>query len=71
MSGLPRDARSDESIGRSVRGRVPWLLLGLAGATLSAAVVGAFEDQLAQAAILATSIMAVAVFFPMVSLFYR
>ena len=49
MSGLPRDARPDESIGRIIRGRVPWLLLGLAGATLSAAVVGAFEDQLARA----------------------
>ncbi len=56
MSGLPRDARPDESIGRIIRGRVPWLLAGLAGATLSAAVVGAFEDQLARAAILASFI---------------
>ncbi len=56
MSGLPADSRPDESIGRIVRGRIPWLLIGLAGATLSAAVVGAFEDELAKAAILASFI---------------
>jgi magnesium transporter len=54
--GLPADTRPDESIGRIVRGRIPWLLIGLAGASLSAAVVGAFEDQLARAAILASFI---------------
>lgn len=56
MSGLPADSRPDQSIRRIVRGRIPWLLAGLAGASLSAAVVGAFEDQLAKAAILATFI---------------
>ena len=56
MSGLPADARPDESIRRIVRGRIPWLLIGLAGASLSAAVVGAFEEQLARAAILASFI---------------
>jgi magnesium transporter len=56
MSGLPADTRPDDSIGRIVRGRVPWLLIGLAGASISAAVVGAFEDQLAKAAILASFI---------------
>jgi magnesium transporter len=56
MAGLPADTRPDESIGRIVRGRIPWLLIGLAGATLSAAVVGSFEDQLARAAILASFI---------------
>ncbi len=56
MSGLPLDARPDESIRRIVRGRAPWLLLGLAGASLSAAVVGAFDEQLARAAILASFI---------------
>jgi magnesium transporter len=35
---------------------VPWLLVGLVGASMSAAVVGAFEDQLARAAILASFI---------------
>ena len=56
MSGLPADTRPDESIQRIVRGRVPWLLVGLVGASMSAAVVGAFEDQLARAAILASFI---------------
>jgi magnesium transporter len=56
MAGLPADTHPDESIRRIVRGRIPWLLIGLAGASLSAAVVGAFEDQLVQAAILASFI---------------
>ncbi len=56
MAGLPADSRPDESIVRIVRGRIPWLLVGLAGASMSAAVVGAFEDQLAKAAILASFI---------------
>lgn len=56
MAGLPADARADESIGRIVRGRIPWLLVGLAGASMSAAVVGAFEDQFTKAAILASFI---------------
>ena len=56
MAGLPADTGPDESIGRIVRGRIPWLLIGLAGASVSAAVVGAFEDQLARATILATFI---------------
>jgi magnesium transporter len=56
VAGLPADTRPDESIQRIVRGRIPWLLIGLAGASISAAVVGAFEDQLARAAILATFI---------------
>ena len=56
MSGLPADSRPDQSVRRIVRGRIPWLLAGLAGASLSAAVVAAFEDQLAKAAILASFI---------------
>ncbi|MFP4495572.1 MAG: magnesium transporter, partial [Halochromatium sp.] len=56
MSGLPADSRPDQSVRRIVRGRIPWLLAGLAGASLSALVVGAFEDQLAKAAILASFI---------------
>jgi len=56
MSGLPPVTRPDESIRRIVRGRIPWLLIGLLGASLSAAVVGAFEDELAKAAILASFI---------------
>jgi magnesium transporter len=56
MAGLATDTQPDESVPRMVRGRAPWLLIGLAGASVSAVVVGSFEDQLAQAAILASFI---------------
>jgi len=56
MAGLATDTRQDESVRRIVRGRAPWLLVGLVGASLSGAVVGAYEEQLAQAAILASFI---------------
>jgi magnesium transporter len=56
MSGVAPDARPDESIGRLVKGRLPWLVGGLIGASIAAVVVGAFEEQLAKAAILATFI---------------
>jgi magnesium transporter len=56
MSGVAPDARPDESIGRLVKGRLPWLVGGLIGASIAAVVVGAFEEQLAKAAIRATFI---------------
>jgi magnesium transporter len=56
MAGLATDSQPDESVLRIVRGRAPWLLVGLAGASISAAVVGSFEEQLAKAAILASFI---------------
>lgn len=56
MAGLPAGTRPEESVGRIVRGRLPWLLIGLAGASLSATVVGAFEGHLTRAAILASFI---------------
>jgi len=56
MAGLATDTQHDESVRRIVRGRAPWLLVGLVGASLSGAVVGAYEEQLAQAAILASFI---------------
>jgi magnesium transporter len=56
MAGLATDTRPDESVARIVRTRIPWLLVGLVGASLSALVVGAFEEQLAKAAILASFI---------------
>ncbi len=56
MAGLATDTRHDESVRRIVRGRAPWLLVGLAGASLSGMIVGAYEEQLTQAAILASFI---------------
>lgn len=37
---------AEEDVGRRLWHRLPWLLVGLAGAVLSAAIVGAFEDEL-------------------------
>lgn len=44
---------SQESAGRRFRHRVPWLLVGLVGALISADLVGAFEGQLEEAVVLA------------------
>ena len=56
MSGLAPDALPDDSVRRIIRGRLPWLMGGLVGAALAGAVVGSFEAQLEQAAILASFI---------------
>jgi magnesium transporter len=56
MSGVAPDALPDDSVGRIIRGRFPWLAGGLVGAALAGLVVGSFEDQLKQAAILASFI---------------
>ena len=56
MSGVTPDSLPDHSLGKIIRGRLPWLVGGLVGAALAGLVVGNFEDQLRQAAILATFI---------------
>lgn len=56
MSGVSAESRPDDTVFRIVRGRLPWLLAGLVGASIAATVVGSFEDQLAEAAILAAFI---------------
>lgn len=56
MSGLAPDALPDDTVGRIIKGRLPWLAGGLFGAVLAGAVVGSFEEQLRQAAILASFI---------------
>ncbi|MBT8104362.1 MAG: magnesium transporter [Woeseiaceae bacterium] len=56
MSGLAPDALPDDSVRRIIRARLPWLAGGLVGAVLAGAVVGSFEHQLRQAAILASFI---------------
>jgi len=56
MGGLSPDALPDDSLGRMVRARLPWLVGGLLGAGLAGLVVGSFEQELKRAAILATFI---------------
>lgn len=56
MSGVTPDSLPDHSLGKIIRGRLPWLIGGLVGAALAGFVVGNFEAELKQAAILATFI---------------
>ena len=56
MSGVSPESEADDSILRIVKGRLPWLLAGLVGASVAASVVGIFEDQLAAAIVLASFI---------------
>lgn len=56
MSQVSAKAKPTDSIRRIVAGRLPWLLAGLIGATVAAMVIGSFEDQLAEAAIIAAFI---------------
>jgi magnesium transporter len=44
---------SQEPAGRRFRHRIPWLLVGLVGALISADLVGAFAEQLEEAVVLA------------------
>jgi magnesium transporter len=58
LGGFSRDAAAaraatQEPVGRRLWHRVPWLLLGLAGAFLAADVVGLFEAQLRERVLLA------------------
>jgi magnesium transporter len=58
LSGFTHDVAaarhaSVESVGRRFRHRLPWLLVGLVGALLSADLVGSFEGQLEANVILA------------------
>ena len=56
MSGVAGGEEHTDSVMRIVRGRLPWLLMGLAGATMAATVILLFEETLAAAAILASFI---------------
>ncbi|MEM1126325.1 MAG: magnesium transporter [Bacteroidota bacterium] len=53
MSGLTGDEEPTDSVLRITRGRLPWLLIGMVGAVLSGLVIGAFEDELERAVVLA------------------
>lgn len=56
MVGVAPDALPDDSVRRIIRARLPWLIGGLVGASLAGLVVGSFEVELRQAAILASFI---------------
>jgi magnesium transporter len=56
MSGVARSEEPTDSVFRIVRGRLPWLMAGLVGASLAAAVIMMFEESLARASILASFI---------------
>jgi magnesium transporter len=54
LAGAERARRAaQERISRRLWHRLPWLLIGLAGAMASAVIVGAFEDQLDKKVLLA------------------
>lgn len=58
IAGVVHDAdavrsRTVESVGRRVRHRLPWLLVGLVGAMVAAVVVGAFEQSISEQVLLA------------------
>ena len=52
-------AAAEEPIARRLWHRLPWLVVGLAGAMASAVIVGAFEEQLEEAVLLAFFLPAV------------
>ncbi len=52
MSGVTGGEEPTDSVLRISRGRLPWLLIGLFGAGLSATVIGTFEEGLKQAIVL-------------------
>lgn len=53
MHGVSGTETSRDSVLRISRGRLPWLLVGLFGAGLSATVIGTFEESLETAVVLA------------------
>ncbi|MEM7445506.1 MAG: magnesium transporter [Pseudomonadota bacterium] len=56
INKLPVDGKPSDPITQIVKGRLPWLLAGLVGATMAAIIVGAYEDELERAAIVAAFI---------------
>jgi magnesium transporter len=60
MVGASRDEQALSTVGFAVRKRLPWLQINLATAFLAAAVVGIFEDTIAQFTALAVLLPVVA-----------
>lgn len=51
-SGISQDVDSEDSILDLTRARLPWLVLGLAGGVGAAAIMGGFEEMMAEHAVL-------------------
>ncbi len=56
LSGITGDEEPTDKIGRIMRGRLPWLMLGMVGAALAGSVIGVFEEEIRRVAILAAFI---------------
>ena len=60
LGGVPKEQPADVQLPTAVRTRLPWLVLNLLTAMLSAAILSLFEDTIAQVAVIAA-------FFPIVA----
>lgn len=60
LGGVPREQPADVRVSASMKTRLPWLILNLLTALISAAVLSVFESTIAQVAVLAA-------FFPIVA----
>jgi magnesium transporter len=47
MTGLTGDAEDDDTVFASLKARLPWLMIGMAGGLLAARFMGFFEDEIA------------------------
>jgi magnesium transporter len=46
MTGLTGDAEDDDTVFASLKARLPWLMIGMAGGLLAARFMGFFEDEI-------------------------
>lgn len=60
LGGVPKEQPADVRVPTAVKTRLPWLVLNLVTAMLSAAILSLFEDTIAQVAVIAA-------FFPIVA----
>ena len=56
LSGITGDEDPTDSVTRIMRGRLPWLFLGMVGAAFAGSVIGVFEETIQRVSILAAFI---------------
>ena len=56
LSGITGDEEPTASVFRITRGRLPWLFLGMIGAVFAGSVIGAYEENIRRASVLAAFI---------------